>query len=96
MASRPGDRHAKEQLNIRVPAGDLARIKDAAGRHGQTQADIMIRGALAEVDRLDGIATTPGGYTQPAEPAAFAAEDEQPRRPQHALTCKCGICRPKK
>lgn len=57
MTSRQGDRHAKDQLNIRIPPDVLARLKDGAKRHGQTQADIVVRGTTAELDRLDDTTT---------------------------------------
>ena len=92
MASQQGDRHAKDQLNIRVPADFLARLKEAAKRPGQTQTDIVVRGTAAELDRLDGIAA-------PAPAVFVAAEDEQPQQAApraHALNCKCGICKTRK
>ena len=44
--------HAKTQLNIRLKTSLIARVKDAAKRHGLTQADIVTRGTEAELDRL--------------------------------------------
>ena len=71
----PHDVHAKPQANFRLPPALLARLKDGAKRHGQTQADIVARGTAAELDRLDGIAA-------PAiqAPVFLAAGDEQPER----------------
>ena len=81
-----GDRHAKDQLNIRVPADFLARLKADAKRHGTTQADIVVVGATAELDRRSGIATPADGYTPPAPAVFVAAEDEQPQ--QAGNNCK--------
>ena len=83
----PHDVHAKPQANFRLDPALLARLKDGAKRHGQTQADIVARGTAAELDRLDGIAITDAGYTPvPAEPVFLAAGDEQPQ--QAGKNCK--------
>lgn len=52
--------HAKDQVNVRFPPDVLARLKDGAKRHRQTITDIMLRGTVAELDRLDGLAEQAG------------------------------------
>jgi hypothetical protein len=52
MAGRTGDRHAKDQINVRFPPDVLARLKADAKRHGQAQSDIVVRGTVTELDRL--------------------------------------------
>ena len=83
---RTGDRHAKDQLNVRFPAEVLVRLKDSAKRHGETQTGIVVRGTVAELDRLD------SPTASPPPPPVTAAQPQPARR--HALTCKCGTCRP--
>lgn len=80
MASRTGDRHAKAQLNVRIPPDLLTRLKDGAERHGQTITDISVRGITLELDRLDGLADPP----PPPPPPVAALEDP----PQQARNCK--------
>ena len=90
--SRSGDRHAKGQLNVRFPPDVLGRLKADAARHGQTVTDIVVRGAVAELDRLDGIATaervSPARKSRekaaPA-PVFLAAENGHP--PQDGQSC---------
>ena len=84
----PLDRHAKDQLNVRLDPDLLARLKDGAKRHGQTVTDIVARGAEAELDRLDSI-TIPETAIQ--APVFLAAEDrsagagrEELQAPGHA------------
>jgi hypothetical protein len=65
----------------------LARLKAGAKRHGQPQSDIVVRGTVMELDRLDGVATSPA-------PTFAAAEEAKPHRPAHRPNCKCLTCKP--
>ena len=95
--------HAKNQTAFRLPEGLLARLQ-AHAKDGQTMTDIAARGIAAELDRLDGITTAepvspppkrprrPRADTAPA--ATFKQPEPQSPRQVHALTCKCGTCKP--
>lgn len=103
----PHDVHNTAQTAFRFPEAVLARLKAGAKRHGETMTDIVVRGTVAELDRLDGItiSSAPASPVSPSRrarkpradavpPATFVPAE--PRRTRHALTCKCGICRPVK
>jgi hypothetical protein len=104
----PRDVHKTAQTAFRLPGAVLARLRAAAARSDETMTDIMVRAAIAELDRLDGI-TTRVTTTEPVSPprpprkpredtapgAAFvAASEPQSSRPAHRPSCKCGMCKP--
>ena len=96
MTSRHGV-HVKDQVNLRLDPDLLARLRAGAKRHGQTMTAIVERGAAAELDRLDGIATATGGYTQPEPAPVIAAEVEEPeparKNCKHAnMRMSKGVC----
>lgn len=90
--------HAKDQTAFRFDPELLARLKDAAKRHGQTMTDIVARGTATELDRLDGI-TTSAAPSAPVSPRHTARADAVPpaqfREPESASDIMAALRRRK-
>jgi hypothetical protein len=72
--------HKTVQTAFRIPEAVLARLKESAGIRGETMTDIVVRGTVAELDRLDGITTR---VTTTPEPAGNVSPPPKgPRKPR--------------
>lgn len=97
--------HSKPQTAFRLPEGLLAWLKRQAEREGGdvTMTAIVERALERERERCEGITTgngRTGSVSPPPKRARKPSADTAPAatfRPArtHALTCKCGICKPR-
>lgn len=105
------DRHAKDLAAFRLDPDLRARLKARAEEEGITMTDYvseaieekLARGITTSAAPVAPVSPPRSRSRKPREDAAapaarfVAADPEQPQPAprRHAVTCKCGICRPK-